>query len=374
MITFILGPDSDRFYRAAHEYWRQPGRTNVLVLDQRTLTGVLDYLGRHPPPNGRSWGQINLVTHANEEGGMGIKLSEQSSNNLSPEELDTQVKAGAIPKVDGSVVDFHTSINVHGCAIGRSPEMLQTLSQAIGGGSATVYGPKDLQAYRFAGRGKSEKTEEYLVEYWSVGFPAGEARSRKQLVQDLDARYGAGPGVDWGRAIAGAHTMTMPYHYNYKVSSFTHVPAQGDRSGHARLLSQVADSAAWTRWRVKDESVAFDASGNEVTTIVYDIQTRDDAGNLVNGTYELPVTNPIPSKQQARNDWLIRQIGADKASRFSWTFTLQGLPPSGMSGDVTLVCEGRRTVVRVERDLRDPGGAHQHPSREDPAHYGAYTP
>ena len=318
MITFILGPDSDKFYRAAHEYWRVPGRTNVLVTDQRTLTGVLNYLGSHPAPNGNSWGQINLVTHANEEGGMGIKLSEQSQTNVSPEELDTQVKAGAIPKVDGSVVDFRTNINVHGCAIGRSPEMLQELSQAIGGGKAAVYGPKDLQGYKFSGRGKSEKTEEFLVEYWSVGFPVAQARSRKQLVQDLDAKYGAGPGVDWGLAIAGAKTMTMPYHYEFTAENFTHVPAKGDRTGHARLLRQaVPASAAWTRWSVRDESVAVDNSGNETTTVGYDFQTRDDAGNLVDDTTEITIVNTIPSKEQARNDWLKQKIGADKAAQFS---------------------------------------------------------
>jgi len=53
---------------------------------------------------------------------------------------------------------------------------------------------------------------------------------------------------------------------------------------------------------------------------------------------------------------------------------LCGLPPSGTSGEVKLICEGKRTVVRIERDLKDPTGAHQHPSREDPAHYGAYKP
>ncbi len=117
VITFILGPVSDPFYKAAHEYWRQPGRTDVLVTSQRTLTDLLNYLNdpKHAPPNGNSWGQINLVTHANEEGGMGIKLSAQSQNNISPEDLEQQINAGAIPKVDGGVVDRSTAINVHGC-------------------------------------------------------------------------------------------------------------------------------------------------------------------------------------------------------------------------------------------------------------------
>lgn len=373
VITFILGPDSDKFYKAAHEYWRQPGRTNVLVTNQRTLTGVLNYLNSQKTPNGRSWGQINLVTHANEEGGMGIKLSEQSPNNMSPEELEEKVKAGALPKVDGSAIDSHTAINVHGCAIGRSSEMLKELSQAFSGGAANVYGPKDLQGYKFSGRGKSEKTEEFLVEYWAVGFPAKQARSRKQLVEDLNTTYGAGPGIDWGKAIAHAQTKTMPYHYKFSVGNFTHVPAKGDLGGHRRLLSQVPDSAAWVRWSVKDESVTVDESGQEITTIEYNIKVRGDDRKLVDNTYSLTITNPIPSKEQARKDWLAQQIGQDKVAKFSWTFRLRG-PPSGQSGDATLSCEGERKVVRIERDLKDPTGAYAHPSREDPQHYGAYKP
>jgi hypothetical protein len=44
-----------------------------------------------------------------------------------------------------------------------------------------------------------------------------------------------------------------------------------------------------------------------------------------------------------------------------------------LSGAVTLVREGKRTVVRIERDLKDPTGAYQHPSRYDTTHDGMYT-
>jgi hypothetical protein len=374
VITFILGPDTDKFYKSAHEYWRQPGRTDVLVTKLRTLTDVLDYLQKNPPPNGRSWGQVNLITHANEEGGMGIKISAESQNNVSPEELEEKIKAGAIPKVDGSIVDYHTDVNVHGCAIGRSPEMLKELSQAFSGGKSDVYGPKDLQGYRFSGRGKSEKTQEFLVEYWSTGAPAGQARSRAQLAKDLAKTYGKVPGIDWGKAIAGAKTMTLPYRYRFTASGFINVPGKTDRAGHTRLLRQsVPESADWVRWSVKHESAAHvDDSGNETTTIEYDIRTKDDTGRLTSDTRSLTITNPIPSSENARNKWLQVQIGADKAARFSWTFALHGKPRSGEAGDVTLACEGKRTVVRVERELKDPTGAYQHPSREDTAHYGKY--
>ena len=374
VITFILGPDSDKFYKSAHEYWRQSGRTDVLVTNLRTLVEVLNYLNDNPSPNGRSWGQVNLVTHANEEGGMGIKLSGESSNNISPEELDDAVKAGAIPKVDGSAVDFHTAINVHGCAIGRNPQMLSELSQAISGGKSDVYGPKDLQGYRFSGSGKSEKTDEFLVEYWSVGFPAQQARSRKQLVQDLNEKYGSRDGMDWNKAISGAKTMTMPYHYEFTAQGFTTIPAQSDRAGHARLLQNVAESASWIRWSVKGQSSVVDSSGKERTTIDYAIQTKGTDGKPVDDIYTMTIDNPIPSDKQSLNGWLTAQIGPEKTSLFSWSFTTKGLPQSGKAGEVKLICEGKRTVVRVERDLKDATGAYQHPSREDPTHYGTFKP
>lgn len=375
VITFILGPDTDKFYKSAHEYWRQPGRTDVLVTKLRTLTDVLSYLQKHPPRNERSWGQVNLVTHANEEGGMGIKISAGSQNNVSPEELEEKINAGAIPKVDGGVVDSHTDINVHGCAIGRNPKMLEELSQAFSGGKSDVYAPKDLQGYEFSGRGKSEKTQEFLVEYWSTGAPARQARSRAQLVQDLTNTYGAAPGINWRKAIAGATTMTLPHRYRFTARGFTHVPGKTDRTGHARLLRRnVPESADWVKWSVKDESpAAVDNLGNEATTITYDIKTKDDAGKLVSNTFSMTITNPIPSNERVRNDWLKMQIGDDQAARFSWTFALHGKPRSGETGAVTLVCEGKRTVVRIERDLKDPTGAYQHPSRYDTAHYGMYT-
>jgi hypothetical protein len=375
VITFILGPDSDKFYKAAHEYWRQPGRTDVLVTNMRTLTDVLSYLQKNPPANRRSWGQVNLVTHANEEGGMGIKISAESQNNVSPDELEAKINAGAIPKVDGGVVDSHTDINVHGCAIGRSPKMLAELSQAFSGGKSDVYGPRDLQAYKFSGRGKSEKTDEFLIEYWSTGAPARQARSRAQLVQDLANTYGTAPGIDWRKAIAGATTKTLPYRYSFTANGFINVPGKTDRAGHARLLRHAApESADWVKWSVKDESPAVvDNSGNETTTIEYDIKTKDDTGNLISGTYSLPIVNPVPATEHGRNDWLKKQIGADQVARFSWTFALHGKPRSGETGTVTLVCEGKRTVVRVERALKDPTGAYQHPSRSDTAHYGMYT-
>jgi hypothetical protein len=376
VITFILGPDGDPFYKAAHEYWKQPGRTDILVTSQRTLTGVLDYLKdqKHAPPNGRSWGQLNLVTHANEEGGMGFKLSSESQSNISPEELDQKIKAGAIPKVDDSVIDRSTAINVHGCAIGRNPQMLKELSQAISGDKSDVYAPKDLQAYKYSGRGKSEKTEEYLVEYWAVGFPEGQAHSRKQLITEFNEEFGAGPGIDWSKAIAGAHTKTMPFHFEFTFP-FTRIPAKSDRRGHAGLLRRFPESASWTRWSVASQSTAPDGQGNEVTTVTYNVRTTDDAGQPFDTTFDATFTNLIvPRKKEDQIQFMRDQIGTDKADRFSWTFTFSSLPAPGLSGEVKISVEGKRTIIRIERELKDPSGAHQHPSRENPEHYGSYKP
>jgi hypothetical protein len=80
--------------------------------------------------------------------------------------------------------------------------MLAELSQASGGGQSDVYAPKDLEAYKYSGRGRSERTEEYLVEYWSVGHPAGEARTNKQLVAEFDGKYGTVRGSTGARRSA----------------------------------------------------------------------------------------------------------------------------------------------------------------------------
>jgi len=166
----------------------------------------------------------------------------------------------------------------------------------------------------------------------------------------------------------------MHYHYAFTASGFTNDPAKGDRAGHARLLQRVPQSADRTRWSVKDESIAVDGSGQETTTIDYSIQTKDDAGKMISDTFAIMITNPLPSKERSRNEWLKQQIGTEKAALFSWTFTLPGLPPSGTADDATLTCDGERTIIRIERELKDPAGSYQHPSREDPTRYGAYKP
>jgi uncharacterized protein DUF4157 len=391
VITFILGPDSDRFYKAAHEYWKQPGRTNVLVTNQRTLAGVIAYLKGNLAPNHRSWGQINLVTHANEEGGMGIHFDTRSPNNLSPEELQNKVNSGGIQALPHDVVDQQTAINVHGCAIGRNPEMLKLLSEAFGGNESNadavkprVYAPRDLQTYSYStGRyirgGRSvveEVTDEYPTEYWQVGFPAKEKWSDKRVVEEFGRVHGKGPGIDWKKAAPNATHKTMPYHYTVTNTNYTLVPKPGDRAGHQRLLRRSApgELASWTRWSVQSQNTAI-AGDVESTTITYAIEFKDRQGVKQTGTFEIRLENPrTPLTRAAQADYLREKLGADKFGRFSWDFTLTMHLRPGDAGNVQLRCEGKRSIVRVERAMMDPAGGHAHPSREDPAHYGTYKP
>src|SRR6185436_16111709 len=95
-------------------------------------------------------------------------------------------------------VDHTTKVNVHGCALGRSPAMLKTLSAAFGGTdkeAPTVYGTKDLQVYGHSGNAH----EEYLAEYWTVGYPAKAPLLGKKLSDAFQTQHGAVPGMDWAK-------------------------------------------------------------------------------------------------------------------------------------------------------------------------------
>ena len=77
-ITFIMGQQeptsaTNRFYRSATHYF-QINPAGNLVNEPRTLEALRNYLENNRPDNGQPWGEINIVVHANEEGGMSIPV------------------------------------------------------------------------------------------------------------------------------------------------------------------------------------------------------------------------------------------------------------------------------------------------------------
>lgn len=76
-ITFVMGREGDharnQFYNSARQYF-DLNQAGILEDSLRTLEAVRDHLENNSPSNGRPWGEINIVVHANEEGGMSIPV------------------------------------------------------------------------------------------------------------------------------------------------------------------------------------------------------------------------------------------------------------------------------------------------------------
>ena len=84
-ITFVMGEDppgtDNLFYTGATAYFllNPAGR---LVTDLRTLRDVRNFLDNNRPTGNTPWGEVNIVVHANEEGGMSIPVAPLAAGRI----------------------------------------------------------------------------------------------------------------------------------------------------------------------------------------------------------------------------------------------------------------------------------------------------
>ena len=212
-VTFIMGvdppdaPPDERFYESATNFCRV-NSAGALVTDLRTLAEVRSYLDRHAPADS-PWGEINIVVHANEEGGMSIPVR-AGGNDIFPELLEQAIAAGDILPLDDDQVDVRTQVRVRGCALGRSQEILELLSAALGDRDLqhpVVRAPQGLQVYNWQSVGGTlTEVEEHLVEFWFVSWPGTNAArpAPAALAQQFSNKYRDHPvDFDWADALRG---------------------------------------------------------------------------------------------------------------------------------------------------------------------------
>jgi len=143
--VFIMGADRGGFYSYATRYWRAHKPDAVFVTTPRTLAGLLDWIRTNVPEDERM-GELIIVSHANEDGTLSFGLNARDRDgHLSFHELSEALAQGALPQV-GPRIDAQTRINIKGCDIGRSPEMLDLVDRAFGG-LGTVTAPTHEQGY-----------------------------------------------------------------------------------------------------------------------------------------------------------------------------------------------------------------------------------
>lgn len=140
-VVFILGTDDEDpaspMFRYAEAYVRKelPAQGVRLVTELRSLSEVREYLTAHPPSNGKPWGTIQWVVHGNGRGQMTLPM-EPGGDPLSARKLKAALEHSELPPLPDRLLDAKSEVRIHGCAVGRDPELLHLISMALGGTDA----------------------------------------------------------------------------------------------------------------------------------------------------------------------------------------------------------------------------------------------
>ena len=295
-------------------------------------------------------------------------------HQATPHNLQAAIDARDFRALPDAVVDVRTTLRIRGCALGRSQEMLTLLSRAFGDNETqrpVVRAPRHLQAYEFGpntwhpGRpNPPNSSDEYFIEFWPVGFPEGQRPANAQLIAQLTAQF-PDAGVDWGDALrrtgapagdrASTETRTREYDIDPPFER-TYFPVPGNDQALQQLLQQIGgDFAGAQNVRITDRT----PNPNGSTRITFDHE--DPQGNPIEGSF-LNVGPLPPANQAARVAFLGEQapIRDDLArlgynvNDYTWRIAFNDAAIGGGQRRWTLGADGRRTLLRVERELRQP--------------------
>ncbi|MCC6166169.1 MAG: hypothetical protein IT329_02980, partial [Caldilineaceae bacterium] len=404
-ITFIMGEDppgtDNLFYTGAtaHFTLHPAGR---LVTNLRTLLEVRNHLDANRPANGLPWGEVNIVVHANEEGGMSIPVvdvpagQDPAFHQANTFTLQDAIASHALqPLVDG-VVDARTTLNIRGCSLGQSQDMLHLLSTGFGGDEAQrpiVRAPKHLQAFEFTPDNwrphhvnAPAATDLYFIEFWFVGFPHGHRPTNATLIQQFNAKY-PGAGINWATGLAhpGApagdqltnETRERTYRFDLTTGYF---PLPANNAALANTLAQIGGDFAGLS-NVQETNREPAAEGR--TRVFFEAIQN---GNPFNGQLDMG-PNP-PANDAARNALVAAEpdVIADLArvghvfADYDWGFVQNDVSTGNGGREWTLVATGRHTILRIQRELREPDPARPghtrrlYPAVTDRTHFGEEVP
>ncbi len=409
-ITFIMGlepPGADNpFYTSATAHFtiNPRGETHT---DLRTLQEVRDYLEAHAPSNGHPWGEVNIIIHGNEEGGMSIPVralqpgEDPGTHQVSLNTLGDAVSSGNFAPLSNEVMDALSTLRIRGCAIGRSDPMLDLLSRAFGGQDLqrpTVIAPRHLQGYSHAPRNwhptqgtSPETSDEYYAEFWYVGFPQGDNPSNDALLAMFQAEH-AGVGLDWRDALSRSgqpsgdrparETRTRTYTLGNPPFTREYYPLPANDQVLENLIHQIGGDFSGLH-NVHETSRTANPDGSFRIEFNY----VDQDGNDGEGAHI--DARPAPPSTQAELEAFLAgyaPVVSDLAlidhtvNDYTWTFNAQDASIGHGARRWTMSAVGRRTIVRVARELREPDPDHpgssrrMHPEPTEAAHFGLEVP
>jgi hypothetical protein len=288
-------------------------------------------------------------------------------------------------------------IRIRGCALGQSPEMLRRLSTAFGGDDAqrpVVHAPRHLQAWAFyppswtpQSNQPPTSSEEYFVEFWIQGFPRGQRPSTRDLVARFRRDF-PNANVDWARALTNPgrpagdtavveeRTREYEFEYEQEYRPIPHTAAQLT----ALVRTSIPDLAQ--AQRVTETGRAPAGDDRIRITFDYELGGEQFEGATIEVGPEPPASGAerlafLRTQPVLVND--LARVG-HTVDDYSWAFDLRDDANPDGTQRWKLLAHGRRTVLRVERELREPDPNQPrrtrrvHPAMTDPAHFGAEIP
>ena len=221
-ITFILGEDREAdnpFYREATLFYSShpDANTDYLVTSCRSLSEVHRYLKAYPPCNGRPWGIVNLVSHGNPWAGLSVRVS-PGAGRSTVARVNEAVEAHVFEPFADTLVDCETEIFLHGCGLGRSPELLQSVARAF---RSTAGIPVVRASVLFENYSREQGAlypERYLADAYFVSHPMGQSPDRHQLMNAFREKY-ADVTINWFDALQreSPRHAGEAYHYTMEV-------------------------------------------------------------------------------------------------------------------------------------------------------------
>ena len=250
-VTFIMGRDKSAYnpnYSHANQYYRlnPDERTEVVVDSLTALSQVLDWLRLHPADNGLPYGLVNIVSHGNEFVDLQMTVT-PDGQRTSVESLRQAMADSLLLPPDCTIVDRHTLIYLHGCAVGQNQPLLDQLAIAFGG-RAVVKASRLFEYYAYLSPNHNPQSiRHYFARTWYAFYHPDSAYSEAALVRQLRRRYPADT-THWGEGLRRRlqDNPSQLYHFSFTVPclwdevfpSSAQFPAVGSRQQQRRWVEE----------------------------------------------------------------------------------------------------------------------------------------
>lgn len=421
-ITFIMGNRrwknnsgtnvTDNFYRYAEAYYRaNPDGDLIFPADLGVSTNrssynphasiqqVLNYLRNNPPPQDGRWGRINIVSHADELGGMLAFVVPPTGNpdtfRANTTTLAHYKQQGALQELADDRADVRSQILIRGCALGRSQQILTTLSEVFGRSSADdqqrpqVYAPKHLQVFSGPrgwnpnqGAPEITRVDAYYHQFFLISLPSADVPNRiTDLVPQFERNF-PDVGINWIQALghhgspagdnAAYQRRTRNYTYTYSFWS--------DPSTSQSRLKQLIERAFSNASNVFNTTITS-RTNNTDGTVALAVSWEDLSANRFTGTMTVGAPTVSDTWLDAQSA-LVNDLAQMNFAHRDFTWNAQVLSGSSADGTKNFEVTGTRYIYRIEQELRQPDPdnpsttqrQHPLPTELNSVHFGQEIP